>query len=187
MLIFQNLLLDYLATWVLVWYGTVCYGNLHSILPKECLTLQSKPQSFGISSMSFVIKTPSIQLDPEAERQKKHGGVLLDLDGKVSNGVCYFDTFAVTDRIFSILKQLLTLEVYTLSCSIGAHSVWEHMGVYNPATGVSETFVTKGYFASFLLFEILLTFILISLFSFHFFFFQICQCLFWLVWIFCFL
>ena len=54
--------------------------------------------------MSFVIKTPSIQLDPEAERQKKHGGVFLDLDGKVSNGVCYFDTFAVTDRIFSILK-----------------------------------------------------------------------------------
>ena len=49
--------------------------------------------------------------------------------------------------------------------------MWEHMGVYNPATGVSETFVTKGYFASFLLFEILLTFILISLFSFHFFFF----------------
>ena len=50
--------------------------------------------------------------------------------------------------------------------------MWEHMGVYNPATGVSETFVTKGYFASFLLFEILLTFILISLFSFHFFFFS---------------
>lgn len=48
--------------------------------------------------------------------------------------------------------------------------MWEHMGVYNPVTGVSETFVTKGYFASFLLFEILMTFILISLFSFHFFF-----------------
>lgn len=57
-----------------------------------------------MSCISLVIKTPSIQLDPEAERQKNHGGVFLDLDGKVSNGVCYFDKFAVTNRIFSILK-----------------------------------------------------------------------------------
>ena len=57
--------------------------------------------------------------------------------------------------------------------------MWEHMGVYNPVTGVSETFVTKGYFTSFLLFEILMTFILISLFSFHFFFRSTCVCSGW--------
>ena len=53
--------------------------------------------------------------------------------------------------------------------------MWEHIAVYTPVTwvldvGLSEAFVTKGFFASLLLNDILLTSILISHFSFHFFF-----------------
>ena len=53
---------------------------------------------------------------------------------------------------------------YTLSCSTWDHRIWEHMGVHTPVTAVSDTwlseaFAIKGFFASFLLKDLLLGYI----------------------------
>ena len=66
--------------------------------------------------------------------------------------------------------------------------MWKCIGLYTPVILVSdvwssESFVTKGFFASFLLTGLLLAAILVSLFSFTPLFLQMFLKLSWLVWI----
>ena len=66
------------------WHGIVWYARgISTNLPKRVHDLtETKPQSFGVFSRWFLIKTwfPAYSYT-EAERMKEHGAVFLDLDG----------------------------------------------------------------------------------------------------------
>ena len=67
------------------WYGMVCLGDVHFILPKECLTrLRPNHRVLGcLIDLCYQDITPNIQVDPEVKRKKKHGDIFLDLEGSI--------------------------------------------------------------------------------------------------------
>ena len=91
---------------------------------------------------------------------------------------CYFDSFGILSKIAITCQISAFVNLITYSLSILTELYNMELGEYGvyapvacaPGIWLSDIFAMKGFFASFLLLDLLLTSIEISLFSYPFFF-----------------